>query len=111
MKTQTAHLEAGKPGKRLRRAQRKTVAISSELKVAGGELNLTKSVLEHHMPPGSVSGDVAHALAQQGTIEEKVLEAADELSMVHDLLDEEAAERTRLEQELAHLQRATGRGD
>ena len=110
MKTQTGRSETSKPAKRLRHAQHKTEAISGELKVAGGELNLTKSVLEHHMPPGSAKGDVAKALAQQGEIEEKVLEAADELLVVNELLDEEVAERARLEQELADLQRTVGQG-
>ena len=43
---------------------------------------------------------MAHALAQRETIEEKVVEAADELSVVKDLLHEEVAERHRLEREL-----------
>ncbi|MEO8655956.1 MAG: hypothetical protein ABI409_17660 [Ramlibacter sp.] len=99
------------PQKRLRRAQNKTSAVRDQLKVAGGELHLTKSVIEQVLPQGAASGDVAHALAQQDEIEEKVLEAADELNEVHGLLDEEVAERVRLEQELAQaLKRSPGKG-
>lgn len=90
-----------KPGSPIAAAARKTIAISKQLRVAGAELHLTNAALERHLPPDVRRGDVAHALAQRGTIEEKVLEAADELSAVQELLDEEQAERVRLEQELS----------
>jgi hypothetical protein len=89
------------PGSAIDAAARKTVAIRKQLQVAGAELHLTNAALERHLPPHVRRGDVAHALAQRGMIEEKVLEAADELSAVQELLDEEQAERARLEQELS----------
>lgn len=67
-------------------AARKTVAIRKKLQVAGAELHLTNAALERHLPPDVKRGDIAHALAQRGAIEEKVLEAADELSAVQELL-------------------------
>lgn len=82
-------------------AARKTAAVQGELQVAGAELHLTNAALERHLPPEAKQGDVAHALAQRETIEEKVVEAADELSVVKELLHEEVAERQRLERELA----------
>ena len=82
-------------------AARKTAEVDGELQVAGAELHLTNAALERHLPPEARQGDVAHALAQRETIEEKVVEAADELSVVKDLLHEEVAERQRLERELA----------
>jgi hypothetical protein len=50
--------------------------------------------------PGSVKqGEVARALTQNEVIEEKVQVAADELLVVTELLEEEVAERKRLERE------------
>jgi hypothetical protein len=90
-------------------AARKTVAIRKQLQVAGAELHLTNAALERHLPPDVKRGDIAHALAQRGTIEEKVLEAADELSAVRELLDEEQAERARLQQQLAEAVQGVSR--
>ena len=90
-----------RPGGPIEAAARKTVEIRSQLRVAGAELHLSNAALERHLPPDVKRGDVAHALAQRGAIEEKVMEAADELSAVRELLDEEQAERARLEQELS----------
>jgi hypothetical protein len=111
MRTSEFHPVSARSEKSLRQAQRKTNAVRDQLKVAGGELHLTKSVIEQGLPKGAAPRDVAHALSQQDEIEEKVLEAADELREVHGLLEEEAAERERLEQELAQaLSRPSGRG-
>ena len=96
------------PEQRLNQAQRKTTQVRDQLKVAGGELHLTKSVIEQELP--AASDDVAHALAQQDVIEEKVMEAADELATVRGLLDEEVAERQRIEQELTRA-RQQGEGE
>lgn len=82
-------------------AKRKTAAVRKKLQVAGAELHLSNAALEQHLPTDVKHGDVARALAQRESIEEKVVEAADELSVVHDLLHEEQAERARLEKELA----------
>lgn len=111
MRTNEFHPDAAVTEKRLRRAQKKTSAVRDQLNVASGELHLTKSVIEQVLPQEAASGDVAHALAQQDAIEEKVLEAADELKEVHGLLDEEVAERIRLERELSQaLKRSPGTG-
>ncbi len=98
---------APQPGTPLEAASRKTAAVRKELQVAGAELHLSNAALERHLPQSVKRGDVAHALAQRDTIEEKVVEAADELNAVNELLDEEVAERARLERELAKAQRAT----
>jgi hypothetical protein len=81
-------------------AQRKAKTIRKKLQVAGAELHLSNIALERHLPGPVKHGDVAHALAQRGTIEEKVVQAADELAVVNGLLREEVAERERLELEL-----------
>lgn len=91
------------PGSPIKAAAHKTTAIRKQLQVAGAELHLTNAALERRLPPDVKRGDVAHALAQRGTIEDKVLEAADELSAVRELLDEEQAERARLEHELSEV--------
>ena len=90
-----------KRGKPIEKATRKTANVRRKLQVAGAELHLSNAVLDRHLPPTVKSGDVAHALAQRDTIEGKVADAAQELTVVHELLDEEMAERARLEQELA----------
>src|SRR5688572_5529058 len=97
------------PGSAIDAAARKTIAIRKQLQVAGAELHLTNAALERHLPPDVRRGDVAHALAQRGMIEEKVLEAADELSAVQGLLDEEQAERARLQQQLAEAVQGVSR--
>jgi hypothetical protein len=89
-------------------AGRKTKAVRKKLQVAGAELHLTNAALERHLPPEARRGDVAHALAQRGTIEDKVQEAADELAVVTSLLDEEVAEREKLEKELAQAKGRNG---
>jgi C4-dicarboxylate-specific signal transduction histidine kinase len=81
-------------------AKRKTKTIRKKLQVAGAELHLSNVALERHLPGPVKHGDVAHALAQRGTIEEKVVQAADELAVVNSLLQDEVAERERLEREL-----------
>lgn len=98
--------DADPSGKPIEVAARKTAEVQGELRVAGAELHLTNAALERHLPPEARQGDVAHALAQRETIEEKVVEAADELSVVKELLHEEVAERQRLERELAEARGA-----
>lgn len=93
---------AAQPGPALYRAQRKTVRVRDKLAVASAELGLTNAVLGHSLPENvKRSRDVQHALIQNEAIEEKVQEAADELKVVSDLLQEEVAQRERLERELA----------
>ncbi len=82
-------------------AQRKTARIRNQLKVAQAELNLTNEVLDKRLPASVKQGEVGTALAQREAIEDKVEEAAQELSVVHELLDEEVAQRERLEKKLA----------
>ena len=86
----------------LHRAREKTGKVQQELAVAGAELGLTNSVLGDKLPDSvKRSSDVQRALTQTEVIEVKVQEAADELQVVSDLLQEEVAERERLERELA----------
>jgi C4-dicarboxylate-specific signal transduction histidine kinase len=93
---------AARPGRPLHHARRKTHEVREQLEVASAELGLTNAVLGGSLPDSvKRSSDVQHALSQNEAIEEKVQEAADELQVVTDLLQEEVAERERLEQELA----------
>lgn len=95
------HTQAGRHGRPLHRARDKTGRIQQRLAVAGAELELTSSVLDRHLPDSVKRvGDVQRALSHNGVIEEKVQQAADELQVVKDLLQEEVAERERLEREL-----------
>ena len=99
MNVQTA---AARPSRPLYRAQRKTSEVREQLEVASAELGLTNAVLGNTLPESvKRSSDVRRALSQNEAIEEKVQEAADELQVVTDLLQEEVAERERLERELA----------
>lgn len=89
-------------GAPLHRAREKTSKVQKELTVAGAELDLTNTVLDNSLPESvKRSSDVQRALTQNEAIEEKVQDAAEQLKVVTDLLHEEAAERERLEQELA----------
>ena len=93
---------AALPGRPLHRARRKTRAVQEQLEVASAELGLTNAVLGHSLPDiVKRSSDVRRALSQNEAIEGKVQEAADELQVVTELLEEEVAERERLERELA----------
>lgn len=89
-------------------AHEESERLQQELEVAGAELHLTNTALETSLPAAAKHGDVARALVQNAAIEEKVLEAADDLQAVTELLHEEIAERARLERELA-LARAARR--
>ena len=94
---------AAQPGRPLYRARQKASKVQEQLEVAGAELGLTNAVLGRSLPDNvKQSRDVQHALTQNEAIEEKVQEAAEELQVVTDLLQEEVAERERLEQELAN---------
>lgn len=75
--------------------------IHQELQVASAELHLTNTALESSLPAAVKRGDVAKALAQNAALEEKVSDAAEDLQTVTELLEEEVAERARLEGELA----------
>lgn len=93
---------AARPGRPLYRARQKTSEVREQLEVASAELGLTNSVLGHSLPDSvKRSSEVQRALSQNEAIEGKVQEAADELQVVSDLLQEEVAERERLERELA----------
>lgn len=86
--------------KPIEQAREKTADVRQELEVAGAELHLSNTALERHLPPGQKNGDVGRALAQNSAIETKVQEAAEELAVVTELLEEEVAQRERLEKEL-----------
>ncbi len=98
----------GGGGKPIDKAHQKTERIQKTLLVAGAELHLTNTALERHLPDHGHHGDVGRALVQNAVIEEKVQEAAEDLAEVTELLQEEAAERRRLERRLAAAQRGTG---
>lgn len=85
----------------IEKARKKTREVREDLHVAGGELNLSTTVLERAVPDPHKDGDVRRAIDQAGAATEKVERARDELHEVEDLLAREVAERERLEQELA----------
>lgn len=98
----TAHGTAGRPLPHLHHARRKTGRIQRQLALAGAELELINAVLDHSIPVSvKRSNEVRHALAQNEVIEETVQQAAQELQAVSELLEDEVAERERLERELA----------
>lgn len=82
-------------------AKDKTEAVQDDLAVAGAELHLTNTALDRSLPPSVKRGDVDKALAQNGVLQQKVSQAAEELAEVTELLEEEIAERQRLEAKLA----------
>ena len=87
-------------------AHRKTGEVQQQLELAGAELELTATALDRHLPQAVKHGDVARALEQNAAVEIKVHEAAQELAQVTELLEEEVAQRDRLERELARVGRA-----
>lgn len=97
----TVQTSAAQPGRPLHRARRKTKNVRAQLGVVSAELGLTNLVLGRQLESVKRSSDVQRALSQNEVIEEKVQDAADELKVVTELLDEEVAERERLERELA----------
>lgn len=94
----------------IERARAKTRDVREDLHVAGGELNLSTTVLERALPDPQKSSDVRRAIEQAGSATEKVEKAREELHEVEDLLAREVAERERLEAELARRERPTGTG-
>lgn len=95
----------GGPASRQRKAiveaKDKTERVKDELAIAGAELHLSNVALDRTLPAAEKKGDVRKALEQNAKVEEKVADAADELHDVKELLEEEIAERHRLEAELA----------
>jgi hypothetical protein len=87
--------------KPIEQAKDKTTEVQQDLQVASAELHLTNTALERNLPHDTRNGDVSRALEQNAVIEGKVQEAAEELAVVTELLEEEAAERARLEHQLA----------
>ncbi|HVZ42902.1 MAG TPA: hypothetical protein VHA82_03745 [Ramlibacter sp.] len=81
-------------------AQRKTGKVHGDLQVAEAELDLAHEALERQLPPETQQGDVAWALDQSEAVGRKIGQAAEELAEVSELLEEEKAERERLEREL-----------
>lgn len=79
----------------------KTQSIQQELEVAGAELHLTNAALESQLPHDVRNGEVGKALEQNAAVEEKVVEAAEDLQAMSQLLEEEVAQRAWLERELA----------
>lgn len=82
-------------------ARDKTDAVQEDLAVAGAELHLTNTALDRSLPPSAKHGDVGKALEQNSIVQRKVSQAAEELAEVTELLEEEIAERHRLEAQLA----------
>ena len=81
-------------------ARRKTGKVREELQVAGAELGLAHDALQQHLPEDTKQGDVAWAIGQNQSVEQKLEEAAEELGEVTELLQKESAERARLQQKL-----------
>jgi hypothetical protein len=82
-------------------AKAKTEQVKEELAIAGAELHLSNTALGRNLPDDQKNGDVGKALQQNVVVEERVAGAAEELHDVKELLEEEIAERHRLERELA----------
>ena len=87
-------------------ARERTDKVQQDLKVAGAELGLAHDALEQHVPPEHRHEDVEWAIGQNAAVEQKLEEAAEELEQVTGLLEEEAAERARLEEALARSGRS-----
>jgi hypothetical protein len=81
-------------------AHRRTGKVRDDLQVAGAELGLAHDALEQHLPAEAKQGDVAWALGQNEAVEQKLEDAVEELGEVTELLQEEAAERARLQRRL-----------
>jgi phosphoglycerate-specific signal transduction histidine kinase len=92
----------------IKHAKEKTAEIAQDLQLAGAELHLTNTALERQLPESAKQGDVGRALEQNAAIENKVQEAAEELAEVKDLLEEEVAERTRLEKKIDRMEGEPG---
>ena len=92
--------------KPIEHARDKTSEVRQDLEVAEAELHLTNTALHRSLPETHKKGDVGRALAHNAEIEGKVQEAAEELAVVTELLEEEVAQRERLEKELEAAGRA-----
>lgn len=89
------------PSRPIEIAKDKADSVQEDLAVAGAELHLTNTALDRSLPQSAKQGDVGKALEQNGAVQQKVSQAAEELAEVTELLEEEIAERHRLEARLA----------
>jgi hypothetical protein len=87
--------------KPIARAKLKAEKVHEDLSIAGAEIDLTNAALEQTLPAAQKNGAVRKALDQNASVGERIVDAADELDEVKELLEEEIAERQRLEQQLA----------
>jgi hypothetical protein len=76
-------------------ARDKAEEIREQLDIAGAELHLSNTSLERHLPEAQKSRDVRKALEQNAAVEEKVVDAAEQLHTVEELLEEDIAQRRR----------------
>jgi phosphoglycerate-specific signal transduction histidine kinase len=86
---------------RIEQAKDLNAKVAQDLEVAGAELHLNNTVLDRHLPEASHPDELQRALNQNVALEEKVQDAAADLAEATGLLQEEVAERKRLERELA----------
>ena len=89
------------PGAPLAQAQTKTGKVQRDLQIATAELGLAHDALERHLPAEAREDDVAWAIDQSAVVEQKLEVATEDLEEVTDLLQQEMAERARLERALA----------
>ncbi|MES2938506.1 MAG: hypothetical protein V4864_12550 [Pseudomonadota bacterium] len=85
----------------LEQARTMTDKVQRDLEIATAELGLAHDALDRHIPPAEREEDVAWAIDQNAAVEQKLEVATEELEEVTGLLQQEAAERARLERALA----------
>lgn len=73
-------------------ARAKTDEVQRELEVASAELGLTHGALDRHLPKDQRNDDIAWAIAQNEVLERKVQQAADDLEVVTELLEQAKAQ-------------------
>src|SRR3954466_1587759 len=81
-------------------ARTRTSEVQEDLALAGAELQLSNTQLHRHLPESQKKGDIGKALQQTAAVEEKLVDASDELRVVGELLQEEIVQRQELEKAL-----------
>jgi hypothetical protein len=82
-------------------ARAKVEIVKDDLQIAGAELHLSNMSLIKHLPEPEKKGDVLKALQRNAVVKDRVDESAEELANITELLEEEVAQRHKLEKALA----------
>jgi C4-dicarboxylate-specific signal transduction histidine kinase len=93
----------------LEQARGTTESVREGIVQSAAELVVNNAVLKQEIPDEVQTGEVAQALEKNDALETRVLECAEDLAQVNQVLEQQIDERAELERELARTKAALAR--